>query len=407
MYSLWHSTQTENLGVQINTKRSWCHFATVSMWWCNATCDCILLIVIDCMNIQEDMRRGEDLSAAGTLKGRNRNPMNMCVKPRVPKQTMRESNSLGEQLWRARKSSLGKNFDESWSANYSKRMINWTQSKRLQARYQKSRLIPYSHWRWRRILGRCQWRISARRPRVGCQMYRDCIGTSWRSLRNCTNVYTEPPHRTRTHAHFSRANTTAHHPHTSSVGTPHWLKAQCSRSKWVARHSQCFKSISFRDVVVKCSLSSVSACSVLALCTVIKTLSVYHTHCKRSAQQPKAPARWSESGRMADSAPNTHRLWAQARQLLQLRGSGAHADQYPWQPPQFPVPRRRHHDSPPVQKFYRIQEHPAASKQQLAQFHHCWDPPVPGNRVHVMCRVVLASRKLGQSWTEICCSNVL
>ena len=27
----------------------------------------------------------------------------------------------------------------------------------------------------------------------------------------------------RAHAHFSRANTTAHHPHISSVGTPHWL----------------------------------------------------------------------------------------------------------------------------------------------------------------------------------------
>ena len=38
-----------------------------------------------------------------------------------------------------------------------------------------------------------------------------------------------------------------------------------------------------------------------------------------------------------------HRFRAQARQLLQLHGSGAHADQYPWQPPQFPVPRRRHH----------------------------------------------------------------
>ena len=145
----------------------------------------------------------------------------------------------------------------------------------------------------------------------------------------------------------------------------------------------------------------------LALCTVIKTFSVYQTHCKTSAQQPKAPARWSESGRMADSAPNTHRLWAQARQLLQLRGSGAHADQYPWQPPQFPVPRRRHHDSPPVQKFYRIQEHPAASKQQLAQFHHCWDPPV----LKTGCMSCVGSfwppGNWGQSWTEICCSNVL
>ena len=34
------------------------------------------------------------------------------------------------------------------------------------------------------------------------------------------------------------------------------------------------------------------------------SLSVYHIHCKKSVQQPKR-ARWSESGRMADSAPNT------------------------------------------------------------------------------------------------------
>ena len=77
-------------------------------------------------------------------------------------------------------------------------------------------------------------------------------------------TYTEPPTRT-----FSGANTTAPHSHISSVGTAHWLKV-----KWVARHSQCFTSISFRDVVVKCSLSSVPTCFVPAFCTVIKTLSV-------------------------------------------------------------------------------------------------------------------------------------
>ena len=56
---------------------------------------------------------------------------------------------------------------------------------------------------------------------------------------------------------------------------------------------------------------------------------------------------------------------------------------------------------PPVQKVYRIREQPAAaSKQQLAEFHHCSAPLASGNRVHVMCRVVLASRKLEQSWTE-------
>ena len=46
-------------------------------------------------------------------------------------------------------------------------------------------------------------------------------------LSQCVHRTTSPDAHTRT---FSRANTTAHHPHTSSVGTPHWLKAQCSRS---------------------------------------------------------------------------------------------------------------------------------------------------------------------------------
>ena len=173
-------------------------------------------------------------------------------------------------------------------------------------------------------------------------------------------VHTE--HLTRAHTHiYSRANPTAHHPHISSVGTPHWLKV-----KWVARHSQCFTSISFLCVVVKCSLSSVPTCFVFALCTVIKTLSVYHIHCKKSAQQPKRasslewvwPSGWLSS---------KHRLWAQARQLLQLHGSGAHADQCPRQPPQFPVPRRRHRDSHQSRRFSEfrsIQQQQANSSWQ-------------------------------------------
>ena len=35
-----------------------------------------------------------------------------------------------------------------------------------------------------------------------------------------------------------------------------------------------------------------------------------------------------------------------------------------------------------------------------SKLHHCSDPLVSGNRVHVVCRVVLASRKVGQSWTH-------
>ena len=69
---------------------------------------------------------------------------------------------------------------------------------------------------------------------------------------HCTRreVYTEPPHRTRTH--FSRANTTAHHPHVSSVGTPQWLKVKMSRTSLAGFPT----SSSFRDVVVECTLSS-------------------------------------------------------------------------------------------------------------------------------------------------------
>ena len=113
-------------------------------------------------------------------------------------------------------------------------------------------------------------------------------------------MYTEPPHQTCTYGHFSRANNTAHHPHISSAGTPHWLKV-----KWVARHSQCFTSISFRDVVDIGSLSSVPTCFVLALCTVIKTSASTTSIARSWCNGPSAPARWSESCRVADSVPNT------------------------------------------------------------------------------------------------------
>ena len=47
-----------------------------------------------------------------------------------------------------------------------------------------------------------------------------------RNSLNATGGAHRAPHRTRTHAQFSRAYTTAHHPHISSVSTPHWLKVK-------------------------------------------------------------------------------------------------------------------------------------------------------------------------------------
>ena len=57
-------------------------------------------------------------------------------------------------------------------------------------------------------------------------------------------VYTE--HVTgRTHAHFSRANTTAHHPHVSSVG-----RTTLDQREKSPRHLECFTSFSFLDVLL-------------------------------------------------------------------------------------------------------------------------------------------------------------
>ena len=59
-----------------------------------------------------------------------------------------------------------------------------------------------------------------------------------------------------------------------------------------------------------------------------------------------------------------HRLWAQARQLLQLHGSGPHAFQYRRQPSQFLVLGRRYHDSHKswwFTEFRSIQQHQTSS----------------------------------------------
>ena len=99
---------------------------------------------------------------------------------------------------------------------------------------------------------------------------------------------------------------------------------------------------------------------------------------------PSALARWSESGRMADSAqtqvmspksPTSSATWIwSTRRSISLTATTISCAQR------------------------SIQQQQA--KQQLAEFSHCWDNLVSGNSVPVMCRVVLASRKLRQSWTE-------
>ena len=143
---------------------------------------------------------------------------------------------------------------------------------------------------------------------------------------------------THTHALFSHLYTTAHHPHISSVGTPHWLKV-----KWVARHSQWFTPISFRDVVIECPLSSVPTFCPRPL----------HSH----PDPPPLPRPLQEGTRSLEWVwPNgwlcpKHRLRGQARQLLQLHGHNAHADQSPEQTPQLPVFRRCHRDSHQSRRF--------------------------------------------------------
>ena len=78
------------------------------VWWCNATCDSTLLIVIGCMNIHEDMHRGEnlrwgksqtnqpltsykDLCADGTFRRCDQNRVRMFGGRRVSSQTVGES----------------------------------------------------------------------------------------------------------------------------------------------------------------------------------------------------------------------------------------------------------------------------------------------------------------------------
>ena len=136
-------------------------------------------------------------------------------------------------------------------------------------------------------------------------------------------------------------------------------------------------------------LSSLSAASS-------RPFSVYHIHCKNS---PSAPARWSESGRMAASAPNTG-------YEPKLANFFSYMD-----PEHTPINiADNHHNFLCLDDVAMIPTSPeglpnseASSSSRQAAVGRVSSPSeflVSGNRVHVMCRVVLATRKLEPSWWE-------
>ena len=100
---------------------------------------------------------------------------------------------------------------------------------------------------------------------------------------------------------------------------------------------------------------------------------------------PSASARWSGSGRMANplqtqvvspSSP-TSATWTQCtrRSIFPTATTISRARTAPpWSPPL-------------TQKVCRTQEHPAAAKQQQAEFLQRSDLQASGNRLHIMCRV--------------------
>ena len=97
--------------------------------------------------------------------------------------------------------------------------------------------------------------------------------------------------------------------HISSVGTSHWLKVQRVRVIHIAPTL-----ILSCDVFVERPVSSFSTYVVLDLCSVLKTLSVHHIHCKKSVQQPKrtrslegvwSPDRFRSKQVMSPSSPTS------------------------------------------------------------------------------------------------------
>ena len=100
-FTLFFLRQTK-LGIKCSCSSKKC------VWWCNATCDSTLLIVIGCMNIHEDMHRGEnlrwgnsqtnqpltsykDVCADGTFRRCDQNRVRMFGGRRVSSQTVGES----------------------------------------------------------------------------------------------------------------------------------------------------------------------------------------------------------------------------------------------------------------------------------------------------------------------------
>ena len=136
---------------------------------------------------------------------------------------------------------------------------------------------------------------------------------------NRTHLYTEHlTGRAHTRIFLVRTYTTAHHPHISSVGAPHWLK--------VKRVRVIFLSVSHpsRSLMSLLNVPFVRFPSVLSLPTASSSKRLPHPW---QGVVAKAQARPLAGVSLAEWLTQTrHRLRSQARQLLQLHGSGAHAD---------------------------------------------------------------------------------
>ena len=123
-----------------------------------------------------------------------------------------------------------------------------------------------------------------------------------RNSLNATGVYTE--HLTgRAHTHnFSRANTTAHHPHISKCGhTTFGFRRDRVRVFFSGSHPS-------RSLMSLLNVPFVRFPSVFSSPTAPSSRpSASTTSMARSCRnRPSAHARWSESGRMADQVPNTN-----------------------------------------------------------------------------------------------------
>ena len=154
----------------------------------NATCDSILLIAFGCMNIQEEMHRGENPRWKIYTRINHMEHSKDAIRIKwicrsnngfLHKQ-LENQNSLGELLWRARRGHMGNKLDEPWSADFVVEHVSakadcngfegssWTTQREwsVQCSWRDARpvseiLFFWSNLEiWKRILRRCSWKIS-------------------------------------------------------------------------------------------------------------------------------------------------------------------------------------------------------------------------------------------------------